>query len=160
MALRFPKPAKRIPTVSDPKWTGNFRDDPVQILLARMIFGEARQSTLSDMARIAVGCVARNRVLSGKWGKTYVDVLLARSQFSCFSKRDPNRRLVENPFVTKNLLNQKAWLLCYSIAGKILTGNVTDPTRGALYYHSGSIVPPSFKKLRFLIQIDSFRFYI
>lgn len=44
---------KRIPTVDDPQWTGDFKDDSEQMILARAIWGEARGA--SKLAKVAVG---------------------------------------------------------------------------------------------------------
>lgn len=68
-------PAKRIPTVDDPEWTGDFADDSDQIILARAIFGEARSTLLPDKARIAVGWSIRNRVEDSRWPNTYQEVI-------------------------------------------------------------------------------------
>ncbi|MBI4268612.1 cell wall hydrolase [Candidatus Uhrbacteria bacterium] len=155
MALKI---VKRIPSINNPAWTGNFRDDPVQILLARMIYGEARDARLSDLSRIAVAYVARNRLIKGGFGKTYHDVILKKFQFSCFNQNDPNRKVLEDP-LRDNGRDRIAWLRCYALAAKVIKGAVPDPTHGALYYHSGP-TPRYLKKHRFLVQIDSLRYYL
>lgn len=52
--------------------------------LALTVWGEARGESL--LGQIAVGCVIRNRVRSGRFGgTTYRAVCLAPAQFSCWS---------------------------------------------------------------------------
>ncbi len=135
---------KRIPTVNDPEWTGDFADDTDQIILARALFGEIRDTSYSDKARIAVGWSIRNRVKSPKWADTYHEVITQSFQYSAFNAGDPNFELVKNPFVTENKIDLNAWYKAYEIAGKVIRGEVADPTNGANHYHDSSIDPPSF----------------
>lgn len=70
---------KRIPTVDDPCWTGDFRDDPDDILLARLIFGEAEDQ--SKEAKIWVGGSVLNRIRMKAWPNTLYDVILQKGKF-------------------------------------------------------------------------------
>lgn len=153
--------AKRVPTREDPEWTRDFSDDADQIILARMIFGEARSAKLSDRARIAVGWTARNRIAIGDWrGKTYHEVIIMDYQYSAFNKNDDNRPFVENPFFADNIIDRKAWFNCYDIACKIIFGAVDDPAKGATNYFDNSIAPPSWAtKENFVIKIDTIFFH-
>lgn len=140
---------ERVPTVDDPKWTGDFNDDTEQMILARVIFGEARSELSTDMLRYAVGWVVRNRVESDVtwWGTTYQDVITHESQFSAFNTNQENRSnrsFVENPLYTGSLADKRAWEKSYEIAGNILNGNVSDPTNGANHYYSNRIAKPSY----------------
>lgn len=139
---------KRIPTVDDPEWTGDFRDDTDQMILARMIFGEARNELSPEILRHAVGWVARNRVENDIvwWGTTYQEVIPKDAQFSAFSVGDDNRDEVENPLKSGNDIDKQAWENCYDIAGKILDGSISDPTNGADHYYSDSIDQPGYYK--------------
>ena len=64
--------------------------------LARTVWGEARGEGEAGMA--AVAAVIRNRIdvsaaHGGKywWGRDWISVCQARSQFSCWNPGDPNR---------------------------------------------------------------------
>lgn len=133
---------KRTPTVEDPEWTGKFADDTDQIILARAIFGEARDELYPDVARIAVGWSIRNRVEKSNSTDSYCDVITRAEQFSAFNLDDKNRPYVENPFWRENESDKIAWYNCFVIAGKITNGELEDPTKGANHYYDDSIQPP------------------
>lgn len=149
---------KRIPTVDDPEWTGNFDDDTEQMILARAIFGEGR--SLPEKGRIAIGWVVKNRVEDSRWGDTYSSVILAKGQFSAFNEDDPNLPFIKNPFMEEDQIDD--WKECYEIAGKVMNGDVEDPTDGANHYFSTFIAPPYWtkdKRAQFKIQIGNTKFY-
>lgn len=156
-------PEMRVPTVDDPKWTGDFNDDDETILLARVIFGEARDGRLSDAARIAVGWSIRNRVEyknALRYGGTYHAVILKPKQYSSFNANDANRYLVENPLANENDVDNRAWRNCYTIAADILSNRISDPTDGANHFFDDSISPPPWAKQEyFKVKIDLFFFY-
>lgn len=134
---------KRIPTVNDPEWTGNFADDIDQIILARALFGEARNTLVPDEARIAIGWVIRNRVSSKRWPDTYWEVVTEPLQFSAFNGGDPNRVYVENPLSSGKEIDKVAWEHACQISEKLINSQVSDPTHGANHYYDDSIgVPP------------------
>ncbi|MBU4348144.1 cell wall hydrolase, partial [Patescibacteria group bacterium] len=148
----------KIPTVDNPKWTGDFNDDTEQILLARTIFGEAR--SLPEKGRIAVGWSIRNRIKDPRRGDTYHKVILQPIQYSAFNKEDPNRPFVENPQISEDQIDD--WYECYEIAGKVMRGKVNDPTDGANHYYSDYIRPPYWTKSKsaeFKIKIGNTLFY-
>ncbi len=134
------------PTVDRPKWTGDFSDDANQMILARALFGEARNTLVPDEARIAIGWVIRNRVASSKWSNTYWEVITTPSHFSSFNIDDDNRPFVEDPLHKNNAIDKKAWEHTYAIAGKIIKGEITDPTKGANHYYDDSISAPGWAK--------------
>lgn len=156
-------PEMRVPTVDDPGWTGDFNDDDETILLARVIFGEARDRRLSDTARIAVGWSIRNRVEyknALRYGGTYHAVILKPKQYSSFTATNANRYLVENPLSNENDVDARAWTNCYDIAANVLNNRIMDPTNGANHFFDDSISPPSWAKQEyFKVKIDSFLFY-
>ena len=129
-------------TVDNPTWTGDFNDDTDQMILARAIFGEARDQLYPDKARIAVGWSIRNRVEDPRWKNTYQEVITQDEQYSAFNEGDKNRPYVENPFWRNNETDRTAWYICYDIAGKILSDEVDDPTNGANHYYDNSISTP------------------
>ena len=137
---------KRIPNVTDPEWTGNFADDPDPIILARALFGEARNTLLPDEARFAIAWVIKNRVLSKKWPNAYWEVITSPSQFSAFNKNDPNRAYIENPLHTGKAIDKEAWEHAFQIAEKVVKNEILDPTQGANHYYDDSINPPPWAK--------------
>ena len=138
--------SKRIPTVEDPEWTGDFADDPDQIILARALFGEARNTIVPDRARIAIGWVIKNRIRSSRWPNSCWGVITEPEQFSSFNKDDRNRKYVENPLHKGLEVDKTAWEHAYEIAGKIINSEVSDPTKGANHYYDDSINTPSWAK--------------
>lgn len=137
---------KRIPSVNDPEWTGNFADDTDQIILARALFGEARNTLVPDEARIAIGWVIRNRVASKRWPDTYWEVVTERLQFSAFNLGDPNRVYVENPLRAGKEVDKGAWEHVCQISGKLIGDQISDPTHGANHYYDDSISVPPWAK--------------
>lgn len=157
-------PPKRIPTVDDPEWTGDFNDDTVQMIFARVIFGEARETTVSDDARIAVGWSVRNRVEFSnpeRFGSTYHRVILKPNQYSSFLESEgDNYKKVQNPHLNANSIDIQAWKNCYKIAGDILNNHVSDPTHGADHFIDNRITPPNWAEPQyFTMKIDKFSFY-
>ncbi|MEW6610727.1 MAG: cell wall hydrolase [Patescibacteria group bacterium] len=151
---------ERAPTVDDPRWTGDFKDDTDQMMLARAIFGEARDIRLSDQARIGVGWSIRNRVEDSRWPNTYQEVITQPLQYSAFNEGDPNRQYVENPFFDNSQSNREAWYRCYEIAGQVIVGKVDDPTHGANHYYDDSINTPYWASDKtFVIKIDTIIFH-
>lgn len=143
--IDFGMQVKRKPSVYDPVWTGDFTDDDNQLLLARAIYGEARNTSLSDKVRLAIGWSIRNRVDNASWwGDSYFSVVTKPWQYSAFNKSDSNRKYVENPFVNDNKTDKLAWFNCYEIAGRVVKGEVKDPTSGANHYYDESIVTPDW----------------
>lgn len=134
------------PTVENPKWTGDFSDDTDQIILARALFGEARNTLVPDEARIAIGWVIKNRVISTGWPDTYLGVITKPKHFSAFNLGDDNRPFVENPLHKSNEIDKRAWENTYDIARKIIEDEITDPTHGANHYYDDSISTPGWAK--------------
>ena len=137
----LPLPAG-LPTVDNPKWTGDFYDDTDKMILARAIFGEARDELYPDKARIAVGWSIRNRVEDSRWANSYHEVIIKPEQYSAFNETDRNRPYIENPFWKDNDVDKTAWYNCFDIAGKVINGELKDPTSGANHYYDNSISTP------------------
>lgn len=129
----------RIPSVDDPEWTGDFGDDTDQIILARALFGEARNTLVPDEARIAIGWVIRNRVEDSRWPDKYYQVITTPEHVSSFNEGDENRPYVEDPLQTHKDIDQEAWIHTCDIAGKIINSKLSDPTKGANHYYDDSI---------------------
>jgi len=151
---------KKVPTVNDPFWTENFKDDTEQIILARAIFGEGR--SLPDNGRIAIAWSIRNRVEDNRWPNNYHDVILQKSQFSAFRESDPNWEYVKNPFYKTDPKQLEAWKRCYEIAGLVISGEIKDSTGGVNHYFSDYIDYPDWTKSKnaeFIMKIKNTLFY-
>lgn len=150
-----------VPTADSPKWTGDFYDDPEEMLLARAIFGEAEGA--SEKAKVCVGWTIKNRVLEKRkveWGLSLHEVILKENQYEAFvigsrleKMRDPLR------FTDEGV--KKAWFDSYRIAVGILEGTIPDPTHGATNYYSTPIdkVPYWATKERERLSVENLHFY-
>lgn len=108
--------------------TNDFRKDSDEVLLARMLLGEAE--SCSQIEKIAIAYTALNRASDNKdWnGRTLQEAILKPRQYSAFNS-DRNAKL-KNPLA----YNKKEFLDCLQIAKEILAGKYQDPTNGATYY--------------------------
>lgn len=123
----------RIPTVDDPVWTGDFYDDSEEMILARLIFGEARNQ--SEEARLWVAKVVLNRVESKGWSAdTIHGVILDPGQFAPFKSDDKKNypRIIDPLDVPSET---SAWKECYKIAEKAINGSLSISTE-ATHFHS------------------------
>ncbi|MDA2936541.1 cell wall hydrolase, partial [Patescibacteria group bacterium AH-259-L05] len=159
----IPEPSitKRIPTVDDPKWTGDFMDDSEEILLARMIFGEAGNQ-LED-TKIGVGFTVINRVRKQRstWGFSIREVILKKDQYDALWNPITSGG-VRDPLDNADLLTQKAWKESYNIARGILDGSLEDSTSGATNFHSykeREEFPDWATKENFKIKLGDIYFY-
>lgn len=92
---------------------------------ARTLWGECRGE--SDLGKLAVAWVIRNRVKSGRWGSTPAAVCLANLQFSAWNANDPNRRKMLE--LDENDLDLARCRFAWASSE---TGD--DPTHGAMHY--------------------------
>ena len=153
----------------DPKWNENFQGDTTTIILARMIFGEARNQ--SQEAMTGVGWVIKNRVNANKkyFGSNYHEVILKNDgkywQFSSFIPSDPNFKILIDPLSNNaEETDKKAWFNSYDIASKIVGDLITDPTEGATFFHSTDLSQEKFTTQSvpgaiFIKRIGDFLFY-
>lgn len=114
------------------------------MLLAATMWGEARGEGAEAMR--AVGHVVMNRYHnenSARYGTNLRGVILRPWQFSAWNHGDPNRdrmlRLVAG--WRPPGADGDAWLMARALARDIMTGRSTDPTGGALYYHTQEVNP-------------------
>lgn len=131
------------PTTPPPNYkVTDFSQDTDQVLLARMIWGEARGQ--SDLERVAVAYTAVNRANDGKkWnGETVREAVLKPWQYSCFNSNDPNRDKLLDP----QQYDAESFRECLDIAGKVLSGEHSDPTNGATHYFNPKVVLPTWAK--------------
>lgn len=150
---------EEIPTVDNPKWTGDFYDDTETMLLARAIYGEADGEIYE--AKIGVGWAIKNRTIDEKRQqiKSYHEVILRPSQYSPFSKSDPNFERITNLPLGK--IKEKAdWKLSYLAAEEVISGKIEDSTKGVNHFYSIIITKPYWADdQKFTIQIGKTRFY-
>lgn len=150
-------------------------------VLAQTIWGEARSHGAEGMR--AVGHVVVNRAQSGHprlFGTGVVGAATKDKQFSCWNPGDPNRdrmaqmteldqkiRLGETPdgtpfqvwIKTGEGQEYSAWLEAKRIARSILAGKSSDPTGGALFYHTTAVHPKWSTRMTPIGQIANHIFY-
>jgi len=106
--------------------------------LSIVIWGEARAETPDG--QIAVGQVVLNRLRSGHWGHTVVEVVTSRSQFSClwpWGGKDNHERVMATAeaLVRGEAVASESFRQCRWIAAGLLDGVVMrDLTHGASHY--------------------------
>ena len=115
--------------------TTDFSDDSDEVILARMLYGEARNCSREE--QIAVGYVALNRQARGRYGRTLRGVILRPSQFSCFNRNDPNRNVIMNP-------DTRAFESFVETARGILSREYQDNTQCATHYFNPRSANPSW----------------
>lgn len=124
-------------------------------LLALCIYREARGE--DDQAKLAVGCVVRNRVQHPSWyGKTWFEVITKPYQFSSFNRGEVNSIVFGDA-------NDRAWRKCVDVAVQVLQ-DAPDPTGGATYYYDKSLdrvnKPPKWAaEFVHTCDIGAFHFY-
>lgn len=156
----FTKELKRIPSKDNPLWTGDLNDDPDDVLLTRLIFGEARSEP--DEAKIWVAGVVLNRKHSSSWPDTLKEVILQPKQFKALDpmNRD-NFNSVVNPL---RILSEKdAWYGCHQIAVDAISGQLEGITE-ATHFHDKTQSQSSYIKNvvpngRFIKKIGTLYFY-
>ena len=109
--------------------------------LAKTIYGEARGESIETM--FAVGWVIRNRLKSGRHGKTYKGVVLQSKQFSCWNKNDPNYKVI------KGAIKGRHWEVCIGVAIIVMQlSERHNPIPGVHHYYDKSLDnnPPFWAK--------------
>ncbi len=155
---------KIAPTADNPKWTGNFYDDPEAIILARLIFGEARNQPRE--AKIWIGWSVINRAQAKSWWPHSVHgVILQTGQYDPFKHNDPNFPKITDPLGYENVseIDKKSWFECYEIAQKIVSREIKNPTE-ATHFHGVGVTRDWFEKHmvpkgKFLKKIGDTYFY-
>ena len=113
-----------------------FANQEPLVLLAMLVFGEARSEVFD--AKLAVANVVMNRVRTG-FGKNVSVVALKPYQFSCFLPSDNNRVKLLDPLKYES---QTVWDNCFYAAGMAYSGEGGDPSNGAVFYHDSTIAEP------------------
>lgn len=125
---------------------------PESILASMNIWMEAAFEKFEG--KVAVGEVMRNRLKSGNFGKTLVDVILAPYQFSGWNTKDPQRiRAFKLEHTNDRFVEcQQAWQAS-------ATSNFTSY---ATFYYNPKVVlqPPAWAHpAKFVCEIGSHFFY-
>lgn len=125
----------RVPTATDPRWTGSFGDDTDVLLLARLIFGEAENQPKD--AKIGVGFTVLNRLKKERshWGYSLREVILKEYQYDGLWNKNTYDK-VRDPLGAAGEKRKQEWRESYEVAGAILSHKVTDTTFGSTNFHS------------------------
>jgi hypothetical protein len=124
----------------DSYWTDDdsFAADSDPILLARMLFGEARGSSREEKIIIAYSAV--NRMESGLsylGGPTLRGVILKSNAYSAFNSGDPNLERLMDP----EKYSSSAWQECLEVAEQVLQGQHSEYDKGQTHYHTPAVNP-------------------
>ncbi len=155
---------QRIPTVDNPEWTGDFRDDTDEILLARLILGETSDEPRE--AKVWVAWSVINRTMAGSWWpKSIKEVILQKNQYDPIKPTSPVYKKIINPlnYDGVGVADKKSWYECYEIAQGVISGKINSPTKATHFFGVGvtrewfekNIVPNG----KFLKKIGNTYFY-
>jgi hypothetical protein len=113
--------------------------------LALTVYGEARGETFQG--RLAVACVLRNRLRSGRWGTNYTEVCTARKQFSCWNLTDPNRALLMHLSVKAAAGRPIPAVLreCYVLADVFMADDMIRMVGNATHYYAPAAMVPKHR---------------
>lgn len=104
-------------------------------ILARTLWGEARNQGLDGMAGVA--SVVLNRVkLKAWWGTTIIEVCRKPWQFSCWNANDPNLPKLQIVTLADPFFQDAAM-----IAEDATLGKLRDRTGGATSYYAPAACP-------------------
>lgn len=128
-----------------PLFSGSIDDAPGslsfdELTLARTIYGEAANESLSG--KEAVAAVIMNRQRSARWPNGIAAVCQQPWQFSCWNANDPQRARIENRQPGSN----RQFDECVKVAVRAARGRLADPTGGATHYYANYIAQPSWIK--------------
>lgn len=125
-----------------PPFFDDFTNDSDEILLARLLFGEARGASIE--VKYAIANVVLNRAEHPcGWGRNIREVILAPRQFSCFNSNDVNRRKLADPLRYERA---EIWQECYNTAHEVLSAERRDTTHGATHYFDSSVTTPRWAR--------------
>jgi N-acetylmuramoyl-L-alanine amidase len=113
--------------------TSDFNLDSDELLMARLVFGEAEGC--SKLEKIKIAWTALNRV-DGGYGKTLKEVILSPYQYSCFNPEMDSSKFLKYPLEH----NASEFMASLEIAKDVLAGKYPDPTGGAVSYYNPYLV--------------------
>lgn len=105
-------------------------------VMARTIYGEARNQGIRGMTAVAMVIVNRVNDFSNRFGAGTVNVCLKPWQFSCWNDGDPN---LEKLMLSR--LESKPMWQSRIVAAMADDGLLVDITNGATHYHHRNIFP-------------------
>jgi hypothetical protein len=153
-----------IPTVDNPKWTGDFNDDTDEIILARLIFGEARGEPREAKEWVAWSVINRIEAKSW-WPKTIHGVILQKYQYDPIKPTDKNYLKIIDPlgFVGSDKISRASWRECYKIAEDVISRKTINPTK-ATHFHGAGVTKKWYEKNivphgKFIKKIGNTYFY-
>jgi hypothetical protein len=156
--------AKRIPSVDDPLWTGDFRDDTDEMLLARLIFGEVNNEPREAKIWVAWSVINRTKANSW-WPKMIKEAILQKGQYDPIKSESPVFKKIISPldFEDMGTSDKKSWYECYEVASGVISGKISNPTIATHFFGIGvakdwfekNVVP----KGKFLKKIGNTYFY-
>jgi spore germination cell wall hydrolase CwlJ-like protein len=126
--------------------------------MALTMWGEARNQ--GEIGMRAVAHVIANRRDAKTHGTFVTDTVSAAWQFSCWNKNDANRAMmlaIED--LPEGGTAHRQWLSAKRIAAEVLAGRSTDPTAGALFYHTTSVHPAWSRGVTPVTQIGDHLFF-
>lgn len=140
------KEPKRIPTVDNPLWTGDFRDDTEEMLLARLIFGETNNEP-RDAKIWAAWSVINRTTANSWWPKTIKEVILQKDQYDPIKSTSDVYKKIISPLEFEDIGedDKKSWYECYEIARDVISGKINNPTT-ATHFVSGKKYKDWFEK--------------
>lgn len=103
--------------------------DKKVLLLAQTILGEAEGE--SWPGKLAVANVIMNRLEDGRFGKNLARVIKKPYQFSCWNRGSPRLKVMEYPL---KYTDKYTWLECQVAAKLVLDRDISDETKGSVYY--------------------------
>lgn len=124
-------------------------DLPDRVVLALLVWGEARGESLAG--QVAVACVVRNRLKQAvNTAPRWRDVCLAPAQFSCFNPGSPEEAAMgEAAKIAMTSTRTPALSQALWIADGVMSGAALDLVHGADHYLTTSLLqsaPPSWAK--------------
>lgn len=149
-----------------PEKDKTFHDQEVTVLVAQMLFGEARGEP--EFAIQGVACVAMNRLVHYRkeYGiRDWAGILLHPFAFDCFKAQVPQ---MQNPL---HYESESVWEKCYGVAMKVMSGQLHDhpvAEQRCTFYHSFNLedkdklpywAKPGKHELEHVIDLGHLHFY-
>jgi len=134
----------------------DFYKDPSQILLAKLIYGEARSelNKKNQLEAEAIGQTPENRVNNNPklYGKNIKEVILRKYQYSCFNPGNPNLEELKSP-AEHDIVS---WAKSLKVMLNIYEGKVSLPNLGQTHYHLKNMKEyPNWSKSEKMARIET-----
>jgi spore germination cell wall hydrolase CwlJ-like protein len=106
--------------------------DSEEVLLARLIYGEARGVLTREKIAIAQTPINRSKRPNRFLVKSLNEAILSPKQFSCFNIYDPNFAKILNP----QIYEPKAWKKSLVLSSNILSGKYDSSNLKQTHFHT------------------------